>query len=245
MILRVDSPGGSAVASDAIRREVHQLRATGRPVVASMGDLAASGGYFVSMPAEEIVANPSTLTGSIGVLAGKFVIDGLKDKIGLVLADIVSGPWATFTSANQKFTDEQWATLNRRLDDIYADFTTKAAADRGLDLSVLEPLARGRVWTGADALERRLVDHLGGMDTAIDRACALAGLERGEAVVRPATGLNFLTQFKPAESSESQVATSVSAPQPLTLDGVVEAIAARMGLVVPGVLSLPFRIELR
>ncbi|MFT4216460.1 MAG: signal peptide peptidase SppA [Micropruina sp.] len=243
VVLRVDSPGGSYIASDAIRREVLRLRESGRPVVACMADVAASGGYFVAMPADEIVAQPTTLTGSIGVLAGKFVTTELKEKLGLVLSDVTAGAWASFMSSNSRFTDEQWAALDRRLDAIYADFTGKAAADRGMALDVLEPLAHGRVWTGIDAHQRGLVDHLGGMGTAIDRACALAGLSRDDAVVRPASMLGFLKQLRPAESSESIMAATTFAPARFDLDSLISAAAERLGLVATGVLSLPFAIE--
>ena len=124
------------------------------------------------MPADEIVAQPTTLTGSIGVLAGKFVTTEIKEKLGLVLSDVTAGAWASFMSANSRFTDEQWAALNRSLHEISADFTGKAATDRHLAIEVLEPLARGRVWIGVDARERGLIDHLGGMGLAIDRALA-------------------------------------------------------------------------
>jgi len=196
------------------------------------------------MPADEIVAQPTTLTGSIGVLAGKFVTTELKNKIGLVLADVTSGPWSSFMSANSPFTDEQWAALDRRLDDIYADFTGKAASDRRLPLDELEPVARGRVWTGVDARERGLVDHLGGMDLAIDRACALAGLSRSDVAVRPVSMLGFLKQFRPADSSES-VSTSVHLPQRLSVDGVVEAFAGMLGVQATGALAMPFGITLQ
>lgn len=243
VVLRVDSPGGSYIASDAIRREVLRLRESGRPVVACMGDTAASGGYFVAMPADEIVAQPTTLTGSIGVLAGKFVTTEIKEKLGLVLSDVTAGAWASFMSANSRFTDEQWAALDRRLDAIYADFTAKAAADRGLTLNVLEPLAHGRVWTGVDAHQRRLVDHLGGMGTAIDRACALAGLARDDVAVRAVSVLGFLKQLRPAESSESISGAVTLAPTRFDLDGLIAEAAARLGLAATGVLSLPFAIE--
>lgn len=243
VVLRVESPGGSYIASDAIRREVLKLRESGRPVVACMGDVAGSGGYYVAMPADEIVAQPTTLTGSIGVLAGKFVITELKDRIGLVQTDVTSGQWSSFMSPNSTFTDEQWAALDKRLDDIYADFTGKAAADRNLPLDVLEPVARGRVWTGVDARDRGLVDHLGGMDLALERACALAGVARGDVAVRPVSMLGFLKQFRPAESSES-VVTSVSVPTRLTVDGVVEAFAGLLGVQAAGALAMPFRITL-
>jgi protease IV len=244
VVLRVDSPGGSYIASDAIRREVLRLRESGRPVVACMGDMAASGGYYVSMPADEIVAQPTTLTGSIGVLAGKFVTTEIKEKLGLVLSDVTAGAWATFMSPNSRFTDDQWGALERRLDAIYADFTGKAAVDRGLALDTLEPLARGRVWTGVDAKELGLIDHLGGMGAAIDRACALAGLGRDDVTVRPVSMLGFLKQFRPAESSETVTGGITVAPARLDLDGLIASAAERLGWVATGVLSLPFAIEL-
>ncbi len=253
VVLRVDSPGGSYVASDAIRREVLQVRESGRPVVASMGSLAASGGYFVSMPANEIVAAPTTLTGSIGVLAGKFVTAALKRKLGLVSQDVASGEWSTVNSGNVGFTPEQWAALDERLDEIYADFTTKAAADRGLTLAVLEPLARGRVWTGADALGIGLVDHLGGMGLALERAAILAGLEPG-VPVKSIPAMPLLEQIRPADSSESSggfgvadpsVATSLRGLAGLGPDGLLARLGELAGLSVPGVLTMPYRVEIR
>jgi protease IV len=246
VLLRVNSPGGSYVASDAIRREVIRLREGGRPVVASMGTLAASGGYFVSMGATEIVSQPSTLTGSIGVLAGKLVTERLVRRLGLVQESVDSGPRAAMMAANVPFTEDHWAVLNAWLDEVYADFTAKAAADRGMELAELEPLARGRVWTGVDAAERRLVDHLGGMDLAIDRACALAGLDRDAVALHAGAALPFLAELAPAESSESAAATvSTGGAAGWTggPDALLAAVADRVGLGLPhGVLSLPYRI---
>lgn len=252
VVLRVDSPGGSYVASDAIRREVVRLRESGRPVVATMGDLAASGGYFVSMAANEIVTNPTTLTGSIGVLAGKMVTTGLTDKLGLVREEMTAGDRAAMFSTLQQFSDEQWAALDRWLDEVYADFTGKAAADRGMELAELEPMARGRVWTGADAVARRLADHVGGMDLALDRACALAEVDRASTTVKSGPALPFLAQLRPAESSESGHTDTTAAPStPLAgasvtggLEGLWRFAAGALGLSVPGVLSLPFVPEL-
>ncbi len=213
LLLRVDSPGGSYVASDTIHREVALLRESGRPVVATMGAVAASGGYFVAMGADEVLAQPTTLTGSIGVLAGKLVAQRLLDRIGVVRESVTAGPRAAMMAVGQPFTDEEWRVLDGWLDDVYADFTGKAAADRGLDLADLEPLARGRVWTGVDALEHGLVDHLGGTDLALDRLCDLADLDRDRVVLRSGPALPFLARLRPAESSESgHAAAVVSAP---------------------------------
>jgi len=242
VVLRVDSPGGSYVASDTIWRQVHQLRSQGLPVIASMGDVAASGGYYVAMGADEIVANPTTLTGSIGVFAGKFVTQGLFDKLGLVREGVNAGDRAAMMASNEGFTDEQWDVLNRWLDEVYADFTGKAAADRNLPIDELEPLARGRVWTGADAQERRLVDHLGGLDVALERACALAEIDRDAVVVRPVPVMPALERFRPAESSES-VSGASSGWQRL-LGGSLHTDLAR-SLGADGVLLMPWRIEIR
>ncbi len=243
VVLSVDSGGGSYIASDTIRRAVLQVRQAGKPVVATMGDVAASGGYFVAMGADEIVANPSTLTGSIGVLAGKMVTQGLFDKLGVTRDDVKAGANADFLTGNRPFSEEQWRILDAWLDDVYADFTAKAAHDRGMAIEELEPLARGRVWTGADAFERKLVDHLGGRDLAVDRACALAGLDRERVSVRPLPLLGLLERLQPAESSE-QPGGLDAAVTDLTPEGLLAGLAARLGLAPSGVLSVPYRIRL-
>jgi protease-4 len=249
VVLRVDSPGGSYIASDAIRREVQQVQAAGKPVVASMGGVAASGGYFVAMPADEIVACPTTLTGSIGVLAGKMVVSRLKERIGLVSVDIPSGSWSTMLSSNTGFTDEQWAALDARLDAIYEDFVSKAASDRGVAPGALEAVARGRVWTGSDARVHGLVDHLGGAELAVQRACALAGLDRGEATIKALDRASLLTRITPAESSDTGVATAPVRPLASVLaagpDALVKEVAAAAGWDAAGVLALPYRIRIR
>jgi protease-4 len=243
VVLSVDSPGGSYIASDTIRAGVLELKKAGKPVVATMGDVAASGGYFVAMGATEIVANPSTLTGSIGVFAGKIVNQGLYDKLGLIREDVQSGRLADMFAANRGFTDDQWKILDTWLDQVYEDFTTKAAADRGMTIDELEPLARGRVWTGSDAKERRLVDHLGGREVAVERACALAGLDRDKVSVRPVPLLGLLERLQPAQSSE----------RPGGLDAVgggfgpgvlLKTLAVELGLSEPGVLTMPFRLRI-
>ncbi|WP_139978376.1 signal peptide peptidase SppA [Nocardioides litoris] len=238
VVLRVDSPGGSYVASDAVRREVQRLQRDGRPVVATMGAVAASGGYFVAMPADEIVAQPSTLTGSIGVLAGKMVVERLLDRLGIVHESVDAGPRAGMLAPTRRFSDEEWGVLDAWLDAVYADFTAKAAADRGMALDVLEPLARGRVWTGTDAHERGLVDHLGGLRLAVERACDLAGLDPDDVRLPSASPLEWLQRLKPAESSESPAAAAVVAPT--GPEALLAGLAASVGLAVPhGVLSMP------
>lgn len=251
VILRVESPGGSALASDEIWRAVRRLGEV-KPVIASMGNVAASGGYYVSMGAHEIVAHPSTLTGSIGVVAGKFVTQGLYDKLGLVREGIDIGARAGMLAAEHGFTDEEWGVLNRLLDDIYRDFTTKAAEGRNMLVEELEPLARGRVWTGSDAQERGLVDHLGGVAMALKRACALADLDESSVNLRAVGSTSLLARIRPAESTEAANAMVTASASPLEPLGAlvatlgqshpIESLLARLG--APGILSLPWSIHL-
>ncbi len=243
VLLRVDSPGGSYVASDAIRDEVLRFRGTRRPVVASMGSVAASGGYFVAMPADLIVAQPGTITGSIGVLAGKGVLRDAFAKVGIVREGVAEGRNARMFSAQQEFSDEQWQRLEEILDRIYADFVGKAAHDRGRSDDEIEKVARGRVWTGADAREHGLVDELGGLDRAIDLACARAGLTRDDVALRALPHRNVLERLKPPESTDD-LAVSAPAWMP-SADGVAASVYAALGLPPTGVLTMPMTWRLR
>ncbi len=182
IVFRVDSPGGSYVASDTVRREVQRAREQGKPVVVTMGNLAASGGYFVSLDADKIVAQPGTLTGSIGVYAGKFVTRDFWEKLGVNWDTVAFGQNAAFYSTDAEFTPEQRKKLDAELDRIYADFTSKAAAGRKLPLEKLQSVAKGRVWTGLDAKELGLVDELGGFPRALALAKELAGIGADEKV---------------------------------------------------------------
>jgi len=203
IVLRVDSPGGSYVASDAIWREVVRARSGGKPIVVSMGDLAASGGYFISMAADSIVAQPGTLTGSIGVLTAKPVLSDMLSSAGVTTDSVVTGDHAEIYSTNHRFTDEEWALVNHWLDHIYADFTGKVAVGRGLPADRVHELAKGRVWTGADAHERGLVDQLGGLEDA----AAIARRRAGLSATAPLVGyprLSPLERLMPASSSEDR-----------------------------------------
>lgn len=241
VVFSVDSPGGSAVASDFIRRSVLRLREAGKPVVAHMGTVAASGGYYVSMGADEIVAQAATLTGSIGVLGGKMVTQGLYDKLGLIRETLPIGAAAgTFSSAHE-FTEQDWERLNKWLDRVYLDFTSFAAHDRGMDYDDLERLARGRVWTGADAKERGLVDHLGGERLAVARACALAHLDPAKVKLTHLGSGGLAQMLRPASSSEHATggARLPSAESALT------SLAARLGITSSGALTMPWAITVR
>jgi protease-4 len=174
--MRVDSPGGSYVASDVIRREV-ELTRKAKPLIVSMGNVAASGGYFVSMDAGKIFADSGTITGSIGVFGGKLVTHGMwEEKLGINWSGIHTGDNADFWSTQTEYSAKGWERMNAWLDRIYADFTTKAAKGRGMQVTELEPLAHGRVWSGKDALERKLIDRIGGLADAVDEARQQAGV---------------------------------------------------------------------
>ena len=178
IILRIDSPGGSATASDAIWRELMVTREarSDRPIVASMSDLAASGGYYIAMPAHAIVAQPSTLTGSIGVFGGKFVTGGLYAKLGAGIEATSSGRRAEMNSPARQYTADETAVLKEQLQGFYDRFVEKTAESRGRTPAEIDRVAQGRIWTGRQALDRGLVDALGGLDRAIAVAKARANI---------------------------------------------------------------------
>jgi protease-4 len=182
VIVRVDSPGGSYVASDAIWREVRRARDLGIPVIVSMGNIAASGGYFLAAPAAGIVAQPGTITGSIGVVSGKIVLQELWRKLDISWDGVAAGRNSGIWSPHRPFDEAGWQHLNRSLDETYADFTAKVAEGRGLAPDSVEAAAGGQVWSGADAMAFGLVDRLGGYDEAIELAKERIGLDPGEEI---------------------------------------------------------------
>ena len=179
VVLRIDSPGGSSVASDVIWRELTLLRRDNpsRPLIVSMGDLAASGGYYIATPADEIVAQPSTLTGSIGIYVGKFALGQGLEKIGVTTQVVTAGRNADIYSPFTPFTGEQRVRVQAFMDEFYQGFVAKVAASRKKTPAEIDAIAQGRVWTGAQAHERGLVDHLGGLDVAIAAAKKRAGID--------------------------------------------------------------------
>lgn len=183
IVLRVDSPGGSVTASDQILDAVKKAQTAGKPVIVSMGSVAASGGYYISLSADKIVAEPGTITGSIGVLTGKVAIGKSLGMIGVGTDQVGIGKNALMNSGITPYTPEQWAVLNAQADAIYQDFTKKVADGRKLPLAKVQDIARGRVWSGADANARGLVDKLGGFWTAVDLAKKQAGIAASERVV--------------------------------------------------------------
>ena len=182
ILFRVDSPGGSYVASDAIWREVALARKAGKPVIVSMGDLAGSGGYFVAMDADKIVAQPGTITASIGVLGGKFLSSGFWKKVGFSWDQVHEGANATMWTSTMDYSPQEWARFEAWLDRVYADFTTKVADGRHLPKDKVLQIAKGRIWSGSDAKNLGLVDDLGGFDEAISLVKKAIGVAPAEDV---------------------------------------------------------------
>ena len=182
IVLRIDSPGGSYSAADAIHRAVLNAREQGKPVIASLGETAASGGYFAAMAANKIIANPGTIAGSIGVFSGKMVLTGLWEKLGVGWDEVHIGQNAGMWSANRDFTPQAKAKLGKILDQVYADFTNKAALARNLSPAEIDKAARGRVFTGKEALDIRLIDQLGGFREALNEAKKEAEIPENERV---------------------------------------------------------------
>jgi len=243
IIFRVDSPGGSYVASDTVRREVQRAREAGKPVIASMATYAASGGYYFAMDADKIVAQPGTLTGSIGVYTGKFVTNGFWEKLGVNFDTVAMGRNATLSSTDADYTPEQQARVDAELDRIYTDFTTRAASSRKMPLEKLQGLAKGRVWTGEDALANGLVDALGGYAKALELAKEAAKLP-ADARVRveeyprkksPAEVLSAALGETGDNSEDTSATTSVATPWAPLVEATrrVHGLGVKMGVFAP------------
>jgi protease-4 len=217
VVVRIDSPGGSTVASDVIWRELMLTRAK-KPVVASMSDVAASGGYYIAMPAHVIVAEPGTLTGSIGVLGGKFVVAGTLEKLGANVEGVAAGRHADIYSPLRPFSPEERAKLESQMEAFYDQFVEKVASARRSTPERIDAIAQGRVWTGRQAKEIGLVDELGGLSRAIAIARERAKL--------PAEGDIDLVVYPPRKSLYEMVA------DPLGQAGEARG-AAAWGLLSP------------
>jgi protease-4 len=177
IVLRINSPGGSAMASDVMWREVMLARKV-KPVIASMSDVAASGGYYLAMACDTIVAHPNTITGSIGVF-GMFanLAPFLNNKLGITVDRVKTGPYADMPSVTRQLTDVEKKIVQDQVERIYKDFTTKAAQGRGMTVEALRKVASGRVWSGSEAKERGLVDVFGNLEDAIKIAASHAKLK--------------------------------------------------------------------
>jgi protease IV len=167
VVLRIDSPGGSYTASDTVRRVLMQFKAAKKPLIISMGEVAASGGYYIAMDGDMVFANPSTITGSIGVFGGKFVVKPLVDKLGITFDSVQMGPLADQWSPIKKFSGAGLAAFQNQLNAVYDDFTTKVAESRNIEITKMPSIAGGRIYLGQPAQDVQLVDHLGGLRQAI------------------------------------------------------------------------------
>jgi protease-4 len=177
VVLRVDSPGGSAFASEVIRNEIEALKEAGIPVVASMSSVAASGGYWISMAADRIYASPSTITGSIGIFGMFPTFQRTLDSLGIYTDGVGSSQWAGELRFDRAMSDEAKALVQVMIEDGYDDFTSKVAMHRNMEQTEVDRVAQGQVWTGTDALNHGLIDGLGDLEDAIREAAELAQLE--------------------------------------------------------------------
>lgn len=183
VVIRLNSPGGTAAAAQEISAEVERLKKSGKKVVASMGDTAASGAYWIAAGTDRIVANPGTTTGSIGVIMERYDLQGLYEKIGVGTETFKSGPHKDMGSASRPSTAEERAIFQSMIDDIYTQFVEFVAQGRHKDISEVRTLADGRVYTGRQAIELGLVDQLGDFHDAVLLAGSLAGISGEPAVV--------------------------------------------------------------
>lgn len=179
VVLRVDSPGGSVFASELIAQEIQSLQQAGKPVIASMGSVAASGGYWISVVADKVLASPSTVTGSIGVFGMIPTFQRSLEVVGIATDGVATTPWAALRP-DIALSEQAKQLIQMVIENIYDDFISNVAEYRGMDKQAVDAIGQGQVWTGVDALENGLVDQLGGLDDAVDIAAELAGLAEDE-----------------------------------------------------------------
>ncbi len=243
LLLRINSPGGSYTASAEIWNALSRLKEKRKlPIVVSMGDYAASGGYFIALPGDKILAEASTVTGSIGVLGGKMVLAGLWDKLEINWGEVKFGDNAGILSANHKFSEREKEVFNRSLDNVYRDFTAKVAAARNISPEKMDKLARGRVWTGIQAVENGLADEIGGIDRAVAYAKQLGGI--------PPKSRFGIAYYPKAKTLQEKIAELVGGGPKISVNKVIN----QMGLDIESVNMLkrlqyetvlpPFKLDL-
>jgi len=244
IVLRVDSPGGSALASDLIWRAIGESQ---KPVIASMGDVAASGGYYISMGCDKIFAEPGTLTGSIGVVGGKLVLSGLYGKLGVNTEVVSRGKNTGLLSLDQPFTDSERTVTRRMMEEIYRLFFSKASAGRRMTAEQMEPLASGRVWTGRQAREHGLVDEVGTLKDAIAAASAAGGIAEGvepELLILPQPKSIFDQLFGSDLALRSGV-QQLRELAPSLADRVRTAATIQRLFAEPGIYLMPYHVTIR
>jgi protease-4 len=246
IVLRVDSPGGSALASDLIWREVVRIE---KPIVASMSDVAGSGGYYISVGCDKIFAEPGTITGSIGVIGGKLAIGGLMEKLGITTDTVTVGKHATIFSPIKPFTPDEKAAMKRLMEDTYRQFVTKTAQGRKMEVAEVEKLAGGRVYTGRQAKQNGLVDELGTLNDAVASAKELAGLDRDaetDYLILPKAKGVLESLFDPLEDRDVG-ASMLPLPLPAPVRQSVARLKAMSQLMTsePVLVVVPFEVSIR
>jgi protease-4 len=177
VVLRIDSPGGSQFAAEVILDEIIALQESGKPVVASMGSVAASGGYVLAMKADRVLASPSTITGSIGIFGMFPTYQRTLEVVGIATDGVGSTPWSGELRPDREMSEHAKQLFQLVINDGYRDFITSVAESRGMEVEDVDAIGQGKVWTGLEALNNGLIDELGGLDDAIAVAAELAGLE--------------------------------------------------------------------
>ncbi len=244
IVLRVDSPGGSALASDLIWREITQIK---KPIIASMGDTAASGGYYISMGCDKIYAEPGTITGSIGVVGGKLAVGGMFKKVDIHTEVLSRGKNSGLFSTESKFTDSEREVSKKMMEEVYRQFTQKAADGRKMKIEQLEKLAGGRIWTGRQAKKNGLLDELGTLRDALSAAKKQAGLGEGDKVellVLPKPS-NPFDQLLGVSAMAPDVKSAVQSAAPTVSKRVEEVGILRRLFAEPAVLIRPYQIEIK
>lgn len=221
IVLRVDSPGGSVFASEVIAQEIEALQAAGKPVVASMGSVAASGGYWISVVADKVMASPATVTGSIGVFGMFPTYQRTMQAIGVATDGVGTTPWVGQLRPDREMSEDMKALFQLIINDTYDDFISGVAVRRQMDKKAVDTIAQGQVWSGSDALQNGLIDELGTLDDAIRAAAELAGLSNtdyGQKLIEPQlspTEQMILDLLAVAKSSGIEIAALVDAPNAL------------------------------
>jgi protease-4 len=245
IVLRVDSPGGSALASDQIWRAIQKCE---KPVVASMGDMAASGGYYISMGCDKIFAESGTITGSIGVVGGKIVLKGLYDKVGLNTEVISRGKNSSILSEMSTFSDSERVVWKKMMESIYQQFVAKAAAGRKMDVAKLESLAGGRIWTGRQAKANGLIDELGTLNDAVAEAKKLAGMKPDDKVEQMSLPKprSFLDQLFEGEMGvHSRIGSQVGQTVPALVQRLAEVEQLQTLFRERSLFLMPYRVEIK
>ncbi|NOY43653.1 MAG: signal peptide peptidase SppA [Planctomycetes bacterium] len=247
IVLRINSPGGSALASDLIWRATQTIDL---PIVASMGDVAASGGYYIAMGADRIIAEPGTITGSIGVVGGKIVMGGLYDKIGMSTDVISRGKNSGLFSTTSKFSKAEREVVGNMMQDVYRLFTTKAAEGRNMPLEKLESLAGGQIYSGRDAKRNGLVDELGTLKDAIQAAKQLAGLQpdddvKLEILPEPENPFESIFGADLESEREAKLLGGLTHLVPELGEPIRRALQWRQVMQEPVTLMMPFWVEIK